>query len=94
MQTVFKKSEVVMKKGLMKRKTVYVHEETWQKAMIYLNERDLTVSKYIQLCLAEFVDSIEGQPSKKPVGDMTVDEFLEVTKYWWGKLDEENSLNT
>ena len=72
----------------MARTTIYIEKETLDRAWGLLKERDLNVSRYVQLCLAEFVASVDGQPVQKPVGQMSVDEFLEVTKYWMEKAKE------
>ena len=73
----------------MIRKTVYVHEETYQKAMKFLKHRNLTVSKYLQLALLEFVQSVEESPVQdRPIANLTVEEFLEYTRFWMEKLKE------
>lgn len=71
--------------------TVWVEPQSYAIVNEHLAKVGLNLSKFLTTILVEFAEEIQGQEklwAKKPLEDLTLKEFAELSRYWLDKAKE------
>ncbi|MBW2011200.1 MAG: hypothetical protein JRI32_06025 [Deltaproteobacteria bacterium] len=74
-----------------KRYNLYLTENTTEIVKGYFGKVGMPLSSFVDNILRELAQVIEGQPSPlfdKPISELTLKEFGELTKYWIGEIED------